>query len=123
MPNKWVYLFNEVDQAEASVGGRWESVRALLGGKGANLAEMTRIGVPVPPGFTITTRACNAYLASGGIFPEGMWDQVLKAVDGLEKESGETVRRPAESTVGVLPVRRQVFHARNDGYRFEHRPQ
>jgi pyruvate,orthophosphate dikinase len=66
MPNKWVYLFDEVDQAEAAVGGRWEDVRALLGGKGANLAEMTRIGVPVPPGFTITTRACNAYLASGG---------------------------------------------------------
>jgi pyruvate,orthophosphate dikinase len=89
MPNKWVYLFNEVDQAEAVVGGRWEDVRALLGGKGANLAEMTRIEVPVPPGFTITTRACNAYLASGGIFPEGMWDQVLKAVAGLEKESGK----------------------------------
>ena len=89
MPNKWVYLFNEVDQAESVVGGRWEDVRALLGGKGANLAEMTRIEVPVPPGFTITTRACNAYLAAGGIFPEGMWDQVLKAVAGLEKESGK----------------------------------
>ncbi|RME55322.1 MAG: hypothetical protein D6790_16085, partial [Caldilineae bacterium] len=51
--NKWVYLFDEVDQAEAKVGGDWEAVRALLGGKGANLAEMTRIGVPVPPGFTV----------------------------------------------------------------------
>ena len=123
MPNKWVYLFDEVDQAEAAVGGRWEDVRALLGGKGANLAEMTRIGVPVPPGFTITTRACNAYLASGGIFPEGMWDQVLERGCRSGKRKRETVRRPAESTAGVLPVRRQVFHARNDGYRFEHRPQ
>ncbi len=89
MPNKWVYLFDEVDQAEKYVGGEWEKVRGLLGGKGANLAEMTRIEVPVPPGFTITTEACNAYLTSGETFPEGMWEQVLQAVAGLEKESGK----------------------------------
>jgi pyruvate,orthophosphate dikinase len=89
MPNKWVYLFSELDQAEKYVGGDWENVRGLLGGKGANLAEMTRIQVPVPPGFTITTEACNAYLASGEAFPEGMWDQVLQAVAGLEKETGK----------------------------------
>lgn len=89
MPKKWVYLFSEVDQAEAYVGGEWENVRGLLGGKGANLAEMTRIQVPVPPGFTITTEACNAYLASGETLPEGMWDQVLLAVADLEKESGK----------------------------------
>jgi pyruvate,orthophosphate dikinase len=89
MPNKWVYLFNEVDQAEKDVGGEWESVRGLLGGKGANLAEMTRIEVPVPPGFTITTQACNAYLASGETFPEGMWERVLQAVAGLEKRAGK----------------------------------
>ena len=89
MPDKWVYQFSEVEQAEKYVGGEWENVRALLGGKGANLAEMTRIQVPVPPGFTITSEACNAYLAAGEIFPEGMWDQVLRAVAGLEKESGK----------------------------------
>jgi len=89
MPNKWVYMFNELDQAEKYVGGEWENVRALLGGKGANLAEMTRIQVPVPSGFTITTEACNSYLASGETFPEGMWDQVLQAVAGLENESGK----------------------------------
>jgi pyruvate,orthophosphate dikinase len=89
MPKKWVYLFSEVHQAEAYVGGEWENVRGLLGGKGANLAEMTRIQVPVPPGFTITTEACNAYLASGETLPEGMWDQVLLAVADLEKESGK----------------------------------
>ena len=64
MPKKWVYLFNEVDQAEIYVGGEWENVRGLLGGKGANLAEMTRIEVPVPTGFTVTGEACNAYLAA-----------------------------------------------------------
>jgi pyruvate, orthophosphate dikinase len=89
MQKKWVYQFSEVEQAEKSVGGKWDDVRGLLGGKGANLAEMTRIQVPVPPGFTITTEACNAYLASGETYPEEMWDQVLQAVTGLEKESGK----------------------------------
>jgi len=94
MLKKWVYLFNEVDLAEKYVGGEWEKVRGLLGGKGANLAEMTRIEVPVPPGFIITTEACNAYLTSGETFPEGMWDQVLQAVADLEKQSGKKLGDP-----------------------------
>jgi pyruvate,orthophosphate dikinase len=53
---KWVYIFHEVELAE-KYAGSWDGVRGLLGGKGANLAEMVRIGVPVPPGFTITTEA------------------------------------------------------------------
>src|SRR3972149_10138584 len=69
----WVYGFDEVRGAEKAAGS-WDGVRALLGGKGANLAEMTRIGVPVPPGFTITTKACNAYLKKGERFPDGLWD-------------------------------------------------
>ena len=77
--SKWVYLFDELDQAEKYVGDDWEAVRGLLGGKGANLAEMTRLKVPVPPGFTLTTEACNAYLAAGETFPEGMWEQALEA--------------------------------------------
>ena len=72
MGKKWVYLFEEVNQAEKDVGGDWEDVRALLGGKGANLAEMTRVGLPVPPGYIVTTEACNAYLAAGNQFPAGM---------------------------------------------------
>ena len=55
MGKKWVYLFDELDQVNAYVGGSWDAVRGLLGGKGANLAEMTSIGLPVPPGFTVTT--------------------------------------------------------------------
>lgn len=89
MLKKWVYLFNEVDQAEASVGGGWDGVRGLLGGKGANLAEMARIGVPVPPGFTVTTEACNTYLGAGGIFPKGMWDQEQEALKRIEAETGK----------------------------------
>ena len=92
--SKWVYLFDEVDQAEKYVGGDWEAVRGLLGGKGANLAEMVRIGVPVPPGFTVTTEACNAYLAAGESFPEGMWEQVLEALKAVEKASGKKFGDP-----------------------------
>ena len=51
MSNKWVYLFEEVEDAEKYAGGDWDKVRGLLGGKGANLADMTRAGVPVPPRF------------------------------------------------------------------------
>jgi pyruvate,orthophosphate dikinase len=90
---KWVYLFKEVDEAEEHAGD-WEGVRALLGGKGANLAEMTRIGVPVPPGFIITTEACNAYLKSGEQFPERMWDQVLEAMKNVERETGKEFGNP-----------------------------
>jgi pyruvate,orthophosphate dikinase len=91
---KWVYLFNEVDQAEKDAGGSWEGVRALLGGKGAGLADMTRAGVPVPPGFTVTTEACNAYLAEGGKFPKGMWEQELQALEQVEKQTGKKFGDP-----------------------------
>ena len=85
---KWVYLFSEVQKAEAYCGGVWDNVRGLLGGKGANLAEMTRIGVPVPAGFTITTEACNEYSKTKE-FPAGMWDQVVAAMAETEKQTGK----------------------------------
>ncbi|HEX7976218.1 MAG TPA: pyruvate, phosphate dikinase [Anaerolineales bacterium] len=90
---KWVYLFDEVEQAEQYVGGSWDGVRALLGGKGSGLADMTRAGVPVPPGFTVTTEACNAYSASGK-FPDGMWDQELAALKEVEKRTGKKFGDP-----------------------------
>ena len=90
---KYVYLFNEVDEAEAYAGS-WANARALLGGKGANLGDMTRIGVPVPPGFTVTTEACNAYLAAGQTFPDGMWEQELAAMKATEKLTGKEFGNP-----------------------------
>lgn len=86
---KWVYTFQQVGEAEKHVGGVWEKVRGLLGGKGANLADMTRIGVPVPPGFTVTTEACNAYIDGGEKFPGGMWDQELAAMKVIEELTGK----------------------------------
>ncbi len=84
MTKKWVYLFDEIDAALQYANGDREKVRGLLGGKGANLSEMTRINIPVPPGFTITTQACIAYLDSSGNFPDQMWEQVQDGLAELE---------------------------------------
>ncbi len=86
---KWVYSFSELDQVEEYVKPTsWDDVKALLGGKGANLAEMTRLGVPVPPGFTVTTEACNAYLDYDRKFPPGQWEQEVAAMHKLEELNG-----------------------------------
>ncbi len=91
---KWVYLFDELDQVQEYVGGDWEDIRGLLGGKGANLAEMSRLGIPVPPGFTVTTEACNAYLAGGGTLPYGMWEQEVEALRKIEAAAGKKFGDP-----------------------------
>ncbi len=85
MTMKWVYFFREGDA----------TMRDLLGGKGAGIAEMTRTGVPVPPGFTITTEACNAYYANGQVPPEGMWEQVFEALKDIEAQTGKTFGDPS----------------------------
>ncbi len=89
MPKQWVYRFDELDRAEKYSGGQWSDVKGLLGGKGANLAVMTRLGISVPPGFIVSTEACNAYLAAGGEFPSDMWPQVVQALADLEKQTGK----------------------------------
>src|SRR5881396_4003928 len=85
---KWVYLFVD-GKAEGSA-----KMRALLGGKGAGIAEMTNARLPVPPGFTITTEACNAYFASGKKLPPGLWDQVEKQLETVEKSTGKRLGDP-----------------------------
>ncbi|MHC3469883.1 pyruvate, phosphate dikinase [Streptomyces sp. 7R007] len=82
-PTKYVYAFAE--------GGR--DMAALLGGKGAGLAEMTRIGLPVPPGFTVTTEACKVYLATGQEPPE-LAVEAAQALAGLERAMGRTLGAP-----------------------------
>src|SRR4029078_3768563 len=64
-------------------------MRGQLGCKGAGLAEMTNAGLPVPPGFTITTEACNDFFAAGEKLPDGLGDDVLEAVAQIEKETGK----------------------------------
>jgi pyruvate, orthophosphate dikinase len=71
------------------------TMRDLLGGKGAGLAEMTKAGLPTPPGFTITTEACNDYFAAGEQLPEGLWADVLEAVAEVERRTGKGFGDPA----------------------------
>ena len=77
--HKWVYLFPEGNG----------TMKELLGGKGAGLSEMTNAGLPVPPGFTITTEACRAYYDHDKQFPPGMWDQALAALHAVEAQAGK----------------------------------
>ena len=86
---KYVYLFGEFDEAMKRFDGDWQALRGLLGGKGANLLDATNLGIPVPPGFTVTTEGCNDYLAGNNKFPQGLWDQVLAAVSSLEEFTGK----------------------------------
>src|SRR5204862_2365033 len=80
---KYVYLFGN---KRADGNG---SMKPLLGGKGANLAEMTSIGLPVPPGFTITTDTCADYYRNGQRLPTGLMNEVHKNIDLLQKELGK----------------------------------
>ena len=97
---KWVYTFQEGNA----------TMRDLLGGKGANLAEMTRVGLPVPPGFTVTTEACNDYLASGGQFdfrPKSVEDGWVEYT--FEVREKEPLRLLVEATRGPDSGKYQVF--------------
>jgi pyruvate,orthophosphate dikinase len=90
MGKKWVYLSKSAKDELKKVSGRelsLDETKVILGGKGAGLAEMTGAGLPVPPTFTITTEACTEYMNTGE-FPPDLWDQVLEAIKGLEKETG-----------------------------------
>ena len=75
---KWVYSFGN-GQAEGAA-----ELKNLLGGKGANLAEMCNLGLPVPPGFTITTELCTAYYAADETYPDGLKAQVDVALQQIE---------------------------------------
>jgi pyruvate,orthophosphate dikinase len=85
MSEKRVYLFRDGNA----------TMRDLLGGKGANLAEMTNIGLPVPPGFTITTQVCNEYYANGGNLPAGLMDDVRAALADVERDQGKKFGDPS----------------------------
>src|SRR2546421_5333838 len=82
--NKWVYLFEEGSGDDKS----------LLGGKGAGLCEMTRAGLPVPPGLIVSTEACNAFFENDKNFPEGMWEQVKEGLQKIEEKVGKKFGDP-----------------------------
>ena len=81
MDKKYVYLFSEGNS----------NMRELLGGKGANLAEMTNLGLPVPGGFTITTEACNSYYDNDEVISEEIKKQIYEGLEKIEKISGKVL--------------------------------
>lgn len=94
MSTKWVYVFHNVNEADSGVEGCEMSnaetrTHALLGGKGANLAEMASIGLPVPPGFTITTKVCAYFYENGQQYPSGLQEEVHAALRNLEVRMGK----------------------------------
>ncbi|HET9480107.1 MAG TPA: pyruvate, phosphate dikinase, partial [Pyrinomonadaceae bacterium] len=82
--NKWVYLFDDGPGDD----------KALLGGKGAGLCEMTQAGLPVPPGLVVTTEACNAFFDNDKNFPEGLWEQVQEGLKKIEEKVGKRFGDP-----------------------------
>jgi len=82
--HKWVYLFEEGSGDDKS----------LLGGKGAGLCEMTRAGLPVPPGLIVTTEACNAFFENDKNFPAQMWEQVKDGLQKIEEKVGKKFGDP-----------------------------
>ncbi len=108
---KYVYLFAEGDGKN----------KQLLGGKGAGLCEMTQIGLPVPPGFVITTQACLEYFEQDFKLPKGLTGQVREAMEQIEKAMRPRFRKPSTASFSFSKKWRICIHARNDGYRAKFR--
>src|SRR6266478_792988 len=96
MAGKFTYFFgldangkNLSERKGATSSADAQSDKMLLGGKGANLAEMTRLGLPVPPGFTITTEVCTSFYNNSKAYPPGLTDQVESALAQIEKSVGK----------------------------------
>ncbi len=85
-----VFLFGKAQKP-----GNYGSLKYLLGGKGANLADMSKIGLSVPPGFTITTEVCASYHEVGQTLPNSVWPEVLAGVKSIEAEMGRKFGDPA----------------------------
>ena len=105
MSKKYVYMFSEGNAG----------MRNLLGGKGANLAEMTNLGLPVPYGFTISTEACTEYNEGGKKLTDEMIDQIEVALAKLEEIAGKKLATP-KIPCWFRSFRCESIHARYDGY-------
>ena len=103
---KWVYMFTEGNA----------DMRNLLGGKGANLAEMTNLGLPVPQGFTVTTEACTQYYEDGRQINDEIMGQIMEAIDKMEGITGKKFGDKAESASRFRSFWSKSFHAWYDGY-------
>ena len=106
MSKKYVYLFKEGNAG----------MKELLGGKGANLAEMANLGMPVPQGFTITTEACTKYYEDGEKINEEIVNEVFTYLTKLEEITGKKLGGLDNPLLVSVRSRSKSFNARNDGY-------
>ena len=114
---KWVYGFGD-GRAEGKA-----SMRDLLGGKGAGLAEMASLGLPVPPGFTITTDVCTYYYSHNKQYPKDLRGQVEKALAQVGRITGKKFGDEIQSSAGVGAIRCPRFDAGDDGHCTQSRSQ
>ena len=114
---KWVYAFGG-GKAEARAG-----MRNLLGGKGAGLAEMANLGLPVPPGFTITTEVCTYFYQHGKTYPKRPEGPGRGRARGSRPHHRQEIRRRRKSAAGLGALRRARLDARHDGHRAQSRAQ
>ena len=98
-------------------------MKDLLGGKGANLAEMANLGLPVPPGFTITTEVCTHYYANAQTISEGPGGAGRRRRSPTSAHHRPELRRPRQSAAGLGALRRARLDAGHDGHRAQPRPQ
>ena len=110
MGKKYVYYFGDGNAEGTS------NMKELLGGKGAGLAEMTNLGISVPPGFTISTEACVEYYKLGKKNPPGMWEASLQALKRVERSMGLGFGDPERTAARVGTLGRPGLDARHDGY-------
>jgi len=107
---RYVYFFgNGFSEAE-------KVDRMLLGGKGAGLHEMAKAGLPVPPGFTITTEVCSYYYKNNKTFPEGLREEVLENLRKIEEAKGQRFGDPQKPSPRLGKVGCSGFNARDDGH-------
>ena len=114
---KFVYRFG-AGKADGSA-----EMRNLLGGKGANLAEMANLGLPVPPGFTITTEVCNTYYAAGKKMPQGLKEQVEDFGLLYRQDCRRWIWRPPKPASCFRALGQSRFDAGHDGHHPQPRPQ
>ena len=110
---KWVYMFTEGNA----------TMRNLLGGKGANLAEMTNLELPVPQGFTVTTEACTQYYEDGRQINDEIMKQILEAIDQMEVITGKKFGDKDKSAARFCSFWSTSIDARYDGHNPESRTQ
>lgn len=108
---KYVYLFQEGNA----------KMKDILGGKGANLAEMTNLGLPIPQGFTISTECCNKYYEDGEKISEDVIKQIDRAIAKLEENVWKKTRRCSKTIISFCSFWCKSFYAWNDGYNIKFR--